>query len=337
MKIAVLGLGFMGSTHLKALKRIAGVKVAAVASADAAQLAGDLSKVAGNLGGPGEVMDFRGIETFSDWRDAAVCPAADAVDICLPTNLHAAAAIAALEAGKHVLVEKPMALDSRSAGAMIDAARAAGRILMAAQVLRFFPAYKALAGAVRSGKLGAIRMAEFRRRSAAPRWSPWLLDAEQSGGAVLDLLIHDIDMCLHLFGRPDAVAATGYAAPARGIDVANAHLYYDDLRAVVAGGWYAGGSVPFSMEYTVAADQGVIEYRMADGAPALYRAGGGREQLPVADVDGYQSEIEYFVECCRTNRQPELCAPEDSAEAVRVAGWIRESRARGGETIQCRP
>ncbi len=336
MKIAVLGLGFMGSTHLKALKRIAGVKLVAVASADPAQLSGDLSRVAGNLGGPGEVMDFRGIGAFGDWREAIAGSGADLVDVCLPTNLHAAAAIAALEAGKHVMVEKPMALDSRAAAAMIDAARAAGRILMAAHVLRFFPAYKALAGAVRSGKLGAIRMAEFRRRSAAPRWSPWLLDPAQSGGAVLDLLIHDIDMCLHLFGRPDAVAATGYADAARGIDLTDAHLHYDDLRAVVAGGWYPGDTVPFSMEYSVAADHGVIEYRMADGAPALFRSGGGREELPLADADGYQSEIEYFVNCCRTNRPPELCAPEESAAAVRVAEWIGESRARGGETIQCR-
>jgi predicted dehydrogenase len=281
-------------------------------------------------------MDFRGIETFGDWREAIAGSGADAVDICLPTSLHAAAAIAALEAGKHVLVEKPMALDSQSASAMIVAARSAGRILMVAQVLRFFPAYKALAGAVRSGKLGAIRMAEFRRRSAAPRWSPWLLDPAQSGGAVLDLLIHDIDMCLHLFGPPEAVAATGHADAARGIDLTGAHLHYDDLCAVVAGGWYPGDSLPFSMEYTVAADHGVIEYRLADGAPALHRAGGGREELPVADADGYQSEIEYFVNCCRANRQPELCAPEESAAAVRVAGWIRESRARGGETIPCR-
>src|ERR1043166_2399205 len=108
MLIAVLGLGFMGSTHLKALRKIPQATLAAVVSSDEKKLAGDLSAIQGNIGGPGEKMDFSGIARYSAIEEALGDPNVDAVDICLPTDQHAPVAIEALRAGKHVLVEKPM-------------------------------------------------------------------------------------------------------------------------------------------------------------------------------------------------------------------------------------
>src|SRR5215470_11248020 len=140
MRIAVLGLGFMGSTHLKALRNVAGSTLAAVVSADDRKLAGDLSAIQGNLGGPGEKMDFSGVARYHAIEEALRDPSVDAVDICLPTDRHAQVAVEALRAGKHVLVEKPMALDAASAVQMVAEAERSGRLLMTAQVLRFLPA-----------------------------------------------------------------------------------------------------------------------------------------------------------------------------------------------------
>ena len=111
MKFAVLGLGFMGSTHLKALRAIPGVEVAAVCSLDERALSGDLTAIQGNIGGPGERLDFSRAGKYREPERALDHPDIDAVDICLPTHLHGPIAIQALRAGKHVLVEKPMALD----------------------------------------------------------------------------------------------------------------------------------------------------------------------------------------------------------------------------------
>ncbi|MCP5110142.1 MAG: Gfo/Idh/MocA family oxidoreductase, partial [bacterium] len=105
----MLGLGFMGRTHLQALKNIPQAEVVAVASDVPEALTGDLSSVQGNLGTSGEKFDFSGMNKYSDWKDAVADPAVEAVDICLPTHLHAPAALAAIEAGKHVLLEKPLA------------------------------------------------------------------------------------------------------------------------------------------------------------------------------------------------------------------------------------
>ena len=335
MRIAVLGLGFMGSTHFKALRNIPQAEVVAVASDDERQLSGDLSGVQGNIGGPGERMDFTGLSKYRKWQEAVADPAIEAVDICLPTSLHAPAAIAALEAGKHVLVEKPMALDGEAADAMLYAARASGRTLMVAQTLRFFPMYRALAETVRSGGIGAVRAAMFRRRCAAPQWSPWLLDRSISGGAIFDLLVHDVDFCLHLFGAPLAVSALGEEDLGHGIDWITAGFHYDATAVVVTGGWYPSKGFPFSMEYSVAGDGGVVEYSSAGTPPTLYGQDGTRTELDATGKDGYQAEIEYFVECCVEGRQPDLCPPAESAKAVRLAELMLESRAKEGEKLRC--
>src|SRR5579862_5830578 len=204
MRVGVLGRGFMGQTHLKALRQIPDVEIAA--AREIAQVIAD--------------------------------PAVDAVDICLPTNLHAPVAIDALQAGKHVLVEKPMALDVETSHRMIEEARKHGRVLMVAQVLRFFPAYVALGEILRSGRIGPPRSAIFRRRCGAPAWGAWLTDPKQSGGGAFDLLIHDIDLCLHLFGKPETVSATGYEALADGVDIITAELHYGGWTAVITGGWH---------------------------------------------------------------------------------------------------
>jgi len=336
MRIGVAGLGFMGSTHIRALRSIPQAQLVAVCSHDEKKLAGDLSAVQGNLGGPGERSDFTGVAKYRDLEQMLEDPNVDAVDLCLPTHLHAPAAIQALEAGKHVLVEKPMALDYESARQMITSAAKHRRVLMVAQVLRFFPMYQALRKTLARDSMGAMRSALFRRRCAAPAWSAWLTDPEQSGGGVFDLLIHDVDMCLHLFGRPEAISASGFEALASGIDIITAALHYPGGRtAIVTGGWHHPKSYPFSMEYTVVADGGTVDYSSLDRPPVLYSADGEREALPMEERDGYKAEIEYFLDCCRRNASPELCKPEDSAAAVALTRLMLDARKRNGEKIPC--
>jgi predicted dehydrogenase len=310
----------MGATHIRALRTVPGARLAAVVSSDLKKLSGDLSGVWGNISSAGEVMDFSGQARYQNVAECLNDPNVDAVDICVPTDLHEEVTRAALRAGKHVLVEKPIALDGESADRMIEEARRADRVLMCGQVLRFFPQYRAAAEKLPS--LGRVRSAAFRRKCGVPGWSPWLRDPARSGGAVMDLLIHDADYMAMLFGLPESVSATGYTDIRHGIDWMVANFEYRGVGPVsIEGGWYYPESYPFSMDFTIEAEGGKLDY--------------GSLTPDGPEVDGYAEELAYFVECASRNRQPERCPPADSARAVRLMRSMLESRKRNGERVTC--
>ncbi|MBM3740175.1 MAG: Gfo/Idh/MocA family oxidoreductase [Acidobacteria bacterium] len=336
MRIAVAGLGFMGSTHLQALRNVEGAVLHAVVSDSPIKLSGDLSAIKGNLDRPGQKLDFSSVRKYRTLAEALADPEVEAVDLCLPTYLHESAAIEALRAGKHVLVEKPMALDGDACNRMIEAAREAGKILMTAQVLRFWKDYQPLVEAAHGKSQGAARSVLFRRRCAAPAWGKWLHDASKGGGGVFDLLIHDVDMCVHLFGIPEAVSATGSEDLEAGVDVITAQLHYKEIPSVVvSGGWHHPSAYPFSMEYTASFDLGTLEFSTLGRPVTLYSHTGEAKPLEPQGRDGFEAELAYFIECASANLQPELCPPAESAAAVRLTNRMVEARRHNGAKLAC--
>jgi predicted dehydrogenase len=324
LQIAIVGLGFMGATHVRATQKLPSVRLAGVVDSDEKKLSGDLRDVGGNLGVPGELLDFSDVRKFRRLEEALADPAIDAVDICLPTDLHASAAIMALRAGKHVLVEKPIALDAAAGEEVVREAEKSGRILMAGQVLRFLPAYSTAAKLIRSGELGAIRMAWFRRNCARPAWGGWLTNPQRSGGGIFDLLIHDVDYAGWLFGEPASISAVGSG------DLISATFHYPGAPVVIEGGWHAQGPYPFSMAFTVAGDLGTLEFSSAGLPLTLSRKNAGASELvETPETDGFEREIGYFAECVAGNRQPEYCPPRESVLAVRLARRMLEDCAKG--------
>ena len=170
IRIGLIGIGFMGMTHFEAASKLevdsatgrrkfAGLKldggsIVAVAARDPKKLAGDWTSIQGNFGPRGSLMDLSHVKVFGDYRQLLADPEIDAVDICLPTDQHERVVLEALAAGKHVLVEKPIATELAAAERMTEAARKAERHLLVAQVLPFFPEFAFAAEAVRGGKFG---------------------------------------------------------------------------------------------------------------------------------------------------------------------------------------
>lgn len=324
LNIAVVGLGFMGVTHLKAWRNVPAARLHAVVDADPRRLTGDLSSMGGNLGTTGEQFDFSDVHGYRTIEEALADPALGAVDICLPTDQHAPAATAALRAGKHVLTEKPISLDVATAEALIGEAEKAGCILMAAHVLRFFPAYEKLARSVRRGS--PLRSALFRRRCAAPAWSPWQKDPARSGGGIMDLLIHDADFCISLWGMPEAVRARGYRDLPRGIDMIHANLDYPGLGPIViTGGWHHPNSYPFSMEFTVTTDAATCDWSSMTNDFRQYDEDGEGCSMPLEEKDAFAAELAYFAGCAANGVQPERCPPAQSAMAVALIHKMIES------------
>ncbi len=207
--IGIVGIGFMGRIHFLGMQHVKNARVVAVCSRDQAKLAGDWTNTRGNFGPEPGHVDLAEIKKYDSLDAMLADPEIDLVDICNPTNLHPETAIAALKAGKHVLVEKAIALQPDQADAMLAAAKQAGKLLMVAHVLPFFPEFAFAADAVRNGKHGKLIGAHFKRVIAKPDWSADIADAAKTGGPAVDLHIHDTHFIGLLCGVPKQVFSAG--------------------------------------------------------------------------------------------------------------------------------
>jgi predicted dehydrogenase len=329
VNVGVIGLGFMGATHAVTYTKLPEVRIAAVSGGNAERLNGDFSTVGGNLALALPNIDLQAANKYAHWQELITDSAIEAVDICLPTDLHAEVACAALAAGKHVLCEKPMALTGEQCELMLAKARETGRVLMIGHVLRFAPAYEHLREFVTFDEAGTVQSATFTRVCGVPDWSPWLPDSNKSGGAVLDLLIHDLDQILLLFGPPRAARAKQLGD----VDGVSATLLYPGGPEVrVQGGWMPRGT-PFSMAFQVRTARALLEY--GSGGLTYTDGTGIRKPVQIPDCDPYREELSYFQQCCDYGLKPELCPPQSSADAVKLAILIRQSRDRDGEELAC--
>lgn len=245
----------------------------------------------------------------------------DAIDICLPTPLHASTACAALIAGKHVLCEKPLALSTADCAKVLSVAHDTGCTFMVAHVLRFFPAYRYLLRLVRNGTYGSVQHASFTRASGVPDWAGWLSDASSSGGAILDLLVHDFDQVICLFGLPSHIRATCIESP----DTVRAVLSCGNVSVLVEGGWFSDNRA-FAMGFDVEFTRAHLVYR--DERLTLYRGHAQDETISLEDVNPYREQLRYFIQCCNTHSAPVECPPEASSAAVALALAVREQAAK---------
>jgi len=335
LRIGIAGIGFMGKMHFDTWSRMKGVKVAAICDVDPKKRAGDWSGIAGNIGRAGGRVNLRGIRVYRDTKDLFADPGLDVVDLTLPTYLHVPHALRALQAGKDVICEKPIAINSREAEKLAAVARKSGRKLFVAHCIRFWPHYAAARTIVKGRKFGRVISACFRRFSPTPTWSwrNWLQDPKKSGLAALDLHIHDSDFVLYCFGRPRTVTSS-YAGLARGrMDHIHTAYGYGDGKMVTAeGGWEFAPQYPFGMSFTIVMEKATLNMT-PDLALKLHLKRGGSKPVPVPAGDGYSLELAHFAECLRGNRTSGIVTPESSTDSVRLVDAEIKS-ARSGKTVR---
>ncbi|MCB1489496.1 MAG: Gfo/Idh/MocA family oxidoreductase, partial [Bauldia sp.] len=260
MRIGILGSGFMGGTHARAYAKIPGVEIVAVSSLNPEKAEALASQV--------------GATAVTDDRAIIEDPTIDAVSNTLPTHLHPETTIAALNAGKHVLLEKPFALTAEDCDGMIAAAKASGKILMVAHVLRFWGEYVSLAEFVHAGRIGKPISAIASRLSQVPGWADWFLDPALSGGAVLDLSVHDFDVLNWVLGTPKSVYARGKEfRPGLWNDI-HALVDYGEASGFVEGSEFMPKDYPFSCGLKVLCEGGVIEFSFQAGGVSVEMGGG---------------------------------------------------------------
>jgi predicted dehydrogenase len=149
---------------------------------------------------------------FTDYREMLARKEIDAVSVCVPNYLHAPIVIAALEAGKHVLVEKPLSTDAKSGQKMVEAAKKAKKVFMIQFNNRYRPEARVLKDAVEAGELGQVYFARcgWIRRNGIPGWGGWFTQREYAGGGpLIDLAVHMFDLTWWLMGKPEPVTCMG--------------------------------------------------------------------------------------------------------------------------------
>jgi predicted dehydrogenase len=317
-KVAILGAGFMGSTHARALATIEGASVEMIyaRSADRGQ------PLANEVGAH-----------FTQSIDEVLSnPLIDAVDICVPTPWHRELTERAIAAGKHVLLEKPLALNLEDADALVALGEHTGRVFMIAHVLRFWPEYEKLQQLAVTGTYGNPVSAIAYRRQAYPAWSTLFSNAELTGGAIVDMLVHDFDAMNWVMGEPVAVSARGIRHPKYGgFDQAQVLIEYADGRsAMVDGGMMMPDSYPFTSSFQLVLERGAIEYEFRAGGRSLeegegtnrlmlYPGEGEASAVTCDPVDPYKAELAYFIDCIRTGSRPDRATPSDARLALKVS------------------
>ncbi|MFI4861529.1 MAG: Gfo/Idh/MocA family protein [Phycisphaerales bacterium JB063] len=331
IKVGVVGLGMMGWTHLDVYAKLEGVEVVAVADRATDRLTGK-ERPGGNIEGQAQGgFDISKVKGYTDAAELIADPNVDVVDVCLPTPAHVPFGLLALENGKHLLMEKPLARTSEDAQKLVDAAQKSGKLAMPAMCMRFWPGWTWLKKAVDEQTYGKVLAANFRRVSSHPQGA-FYQSGEASGGAALDLHIHDTDFIQHLFGMPKAVTSVGYSKPTDAVDHIITRYHYDGVPMVVAeGSWALTEGFGFSMRYTVNFEKATATFGEPGDTPLrLVEEGKEPVFIELEQGMGYEYEIEYFMACVKNGTAPERVTMTDAANAVRIVEAEVESVGTGG-------
>jgi UDP-N-acetylglucosamine 3-dehydrogenase len=324
LKFSVIGLGRFGEVHCEALATLPQVELYALCTRTAARLR-DLAE------------RFQAPRTYTDYRQLVSNPEIDAVCVVTMWDQHAPPAVAALEAGKHVFIEKPMASTVADCDAIVLAAQAASRFCMVGHICRFNPRYAAAKREIDSGAIGKI-VSMYARRNIPAAVSKTVL---AKIGPIAGDGVHDTDLMLWLTG---ARIQTVYAQTlsVRGLRYPDIGwtMYRFDTGAigVCENAWFLPEKTPYRIDER-------MEIIGTEGSLYIQEA---PANFSVCDKDGWRSpdttywpllrgarsgalreELDYFANCILDGRKPDIITPEEAREAVRACLAAEESATKG--------
>lgn len=310
--VAIVGFGFMGQRHARAFH-----------DANSAGHANRLLAVCDSK--PNQAILPEGVAHVESYESLLEREDVHLVSLCTPTPTHVDLAIEALNAGKHVLVEKPVALTSGEVRRLAKVAGEASTLCMPAMCMRFWPGWTWLAEAVRSGEFGAVRGASFRRVSPPPDWSrEFYANTELSGGALFDLHVHDADFIQFLFGPPTAVNTSGQVN-----HVTTSYSYPELSVAVQAeGGWLTEPGLKFRMEFRVEFEKAVARFDSSLPDPLRIELEGRESVLSLPPGEGYDGEIRHLLDAIQAGSTKLDATLEDAVTLTRTLQAERESLER---------
>lgn len=353
IRIGIVGAGAIAEhAHLPGYLKNAGAAIVAIADPVEANRTAAAKIVEDKTGEP--------VKTFASLTDLLAKASVDAVSIATPNTSHIDLAVEAVEAGKHVLLEKPMAVTNESAARLVEAAERSGKVVMIGQSHRYRNDVAALKRFVEAGQLGHIYHAEARmlRRRGTP--TGWFTDKELAGGGpLMDIGVHALDLCWWMMGKPDPVRVSGNLIRGIGKDDVDfigrwtSKMPHNQDNAIFTTEDFATAFIRFqdgaTMSLTVSWE---LNGPDDDGLKvSLYGTAGGitldppvfystqhhvltNTQIPVKPGPLYQNEFDHFIECVREGKTPRSPVA-DGHTVARMLVAIDES-ARSGHEVDVR-
>lgn len=329
LKAAILGFGGMGHVHAAQYSTQKDVELVAVCDIDPTKFEQKNAEL--NFGSSGS-SDSSVLRKYLSYDEMAAAEkgVVDYIDIALPSDLHCEYSIRAMQDGFHVLCEKPMALNSADAQKMIRVSNETGKFLMIAQCLRFNGRFQLIKDAYEKGTYGKLLRLSSYRCGSFP--GGWFREVERSGGALMDLHLHDIDFVLSVLGMPDELSTYGVVVKSGGIDDSVTNYTYKDGPIVTCeGSWARKG---FSCAMFAVFEEGTIE--ISDNA-WLYQMDKKVKKLrPGSKQNHYFNEIAYFASCVKKGKRPEIASMESTAETIQIIELEQKSAFAGGKRIKVR-
>ncbi|MCG8308403.1 MAG: Gfo/Idh/MocA family oxidoreductase [Cytophagales bacterium] len=324
-KVAVVGFGFMGMTHAGNILKNDKLELVAIVDTDVEGIAKKISSGEGNFSaGSIDPGQLRNVNKYKTLTDCIANEEMDAVHICVHTDLHFSLAREAMTAGLNVFLEKPISLELEHGEELIGLANNKGLVFMVGHVLRFMSPYEKLKRWTDRKEYGALNFLSMSRFSGVPAWGQWKekqADFGSSGGALFDLLIHDIDFVHYLLGPPDKIESTYLPGALSAYDYVSAFWSYSDrsLKVKLEGGNTFHSNFPFQAGYMANFERASVLYTTLK--PEVIHVSDHNENMEIDaedGSDGFYNEIDYFYRCLELKIKPEKCMPESSLDTIRI-------------------
>jgi predicted dehydrogenase len=315
VRFGVISASGMAQSHMNAIKWNKTTELVAICDIDEERL--------------NQVAEEYGVDKYVDYKELLKRDDIDAVVICTPDQLHREMTVEALKAGKHVLCEKPMALNSKDCRKMIRTSEKTGKKLMIAQVLRFDKGFEVIRKAYQSGEYGKLLRLSMTRVGAYPS-RMWFRDVKRSGGAMMDLHLHDLDFAVSLLGSPDALISFGVLGSSGGVDDSVSNYIYENGPIVTSEcSWLRK---QFHFRTSAVFENGTLEY--CDRSLTLHQTDKPTVTIELKDNFPYGAEVDYLAECVVKDVPPVRALPESTMLTVKLIEAELRSVAAGGKRIR---
>jgi predicted dehydrogenase len=323
-RIAVAGFGFMGMTHALNILKNKDLILVAIVDPDISLIEKNIDAKGGNFStGNIDKKDLASIHKYSSLDECLNSEDLDAISICVHTNLHYELTRKALLHGKHVFLEKPFCLDIKEGEELISLAENKKKILMVGHVVRFMPPYQKLKQWIDSKEFGELKFLSLSRFTGLPAWGQWKEKHVKgtSGGALFDLVIHDIDYAGYVLGLPSEIKCSYLPGEFSKHDYISAMWSYKNknVHVKIEGGLTFHSNFPFQAGYMAQFEKASVLYTSLKGEVIVIADDQSVKEVPAGDAgSGYYNEIAYFTECMINNSQPAECMPASSLQSIQL-------------------